>query len=501
MLQSTFTSMTTRPLPRWVLASRGSYPPPGESGGPQSGGSERSSATHRLCLLGRAALLGWSGLITDDYGRQRRPLATLALLARSGERGCTRERLAGLLWPEADEHRARHSLSEILHTIRRGLGDAAVVQVGERLGLSRAFVSVDTDQFEAALRSREFEQAVGLYGGPFLDGFSISGSQPFDEWMEGERQHLADCYAGVLDHLGAAATAAGDLPAAAGWWRQRLDHDPFCSHAAEALMDALAAGGDRAAAIQMMEAHLQRLRGELGVEPSPALQEAVRRLRAAGTSRQPATRPLDGGSMRPAVSDAGRLVPALAPDPVSADRAVPPGGLSEPAAHRNRRARRMLAGVTAGVVVVVVGAVSLSPLMVDRGALDPDLIAVPSFGLVGPEIEPYWAEGFAGLVAIKLDATGALRAHVVTGEVRGGRGRLAWVAGRQLGAGLVLVGTLAAEGPDSVALDAELYDVKGDRVVGKFALVAQRDRLNGLGNRFVQQVLARIDSIRAPDPP
>jgi serine/threonine-protein kinase len=421
----------------------------------------------------------------------------LALLARSGDRGCTRERLAGLLWPEADEHRARHSLSEALHTIRRGLGDGAVVQVGDRLRLSRASVSVDTDQFEAALRLRELERVVGLYTGPFLDGFSITGSQPFDEWMEGERQHLADCYAGVLDRLGAAATAAGDLAAAAGWWRQRLDHDPFCSHAAEALMDALAAAGDRAAAIRTMEAHLHRLRGELGVEPSASLQEAVRRLRAAGSARQPAKRPLDAGSKGAGATDAGRIVPAQAPDPVLInDPAALRQSLPVRVARGSHRARRALAAM--GTVAVVAGTVSLGPLVVDHRGLNPDLIAVPRFGLVGPAIEPYWAEGFAGLVAIKLDASGALGAQVVTGELRGGRGRLAQVAGRQLGAGLVVMGTLAAEGPDSVALEAQLHDAERDRVIGRFALLAHRDRLDGLANRFVQQVLALIDSIRAP---
>jgi DNA-binding SARP family transcriptional activator len=52
----------------------------------------------------------------------RKHLALLVYLARS-PRGRSRDHLIGLLWPEKDETKSRHSLNEALRVIRRVAGD------------------------------------------------------------------------------------------------------------------------------------------------------------------------------------------------------------------------------------------------------------------------------------------------------------------------------------------------------------------------------------------
>src|SRR2546430_8359105 len=52
----------------------------------------------------------------------RKHLALLVYLARSPRKSRTREHLVGLLWSDRDEKQARHSLSEALRVLRRGVG-------------------------------------------------------------------------------------------------------------------------------------------------------------------------------------------------------------------------------------------------------------------------------------------------------------------------------------------------------------------------------------------
>ena len=54
---------------------------------------------------------------------QPRRLAVLALLARAGRPGITREKILALLWPDEPEERARRSLNQAVYSLRRDLGD------------------------------------------------------------------------------------------------------------------------------------------------------------------------------------------------------------------------------------------------------------------------------------------------------------------------------------------------------------------------------------------
>ena len=54
---------------------------------------------------------------------QPRRLPVLALLARAGRPGITREKILMLLWPDEPEERARRSLNQAVYSLRRDLGD------------------------------------------------------------------------------------------------------------------------------------------------------------------------------------------------------------------------------------------------------------------------------------------------------------------------------------------------------------------------------------------
>ena len=61
----------------------------------------------RIKCLGQLTVVGEDGELLTGAASQPRRLAILALLARAGERGITREKIIGYLWPDSDDERAR----------------------------------------------------------------------------------------------------------------------------------------------------------------------------------------------------------------------------------------------------------------------------------------------------------------------------------------------------------------------------------------------------------
>ncbi|UCF21352.1 MAG: tetratricopeptide repeat protein [Gemmatimonadota bacterium] len=238
----------------------------------------RGGPMFTLRLLGGLTLEGPSGPVSGRVA-QRRRLALLALLGVAGEKGVSRDKLVGYLWPESDEASARHLLSDTLYVLRKGLGEDAIVASGEFLRLSPEVVECDVRGLEKALAKRELERAIGLYGGTFLDGFYLgAGAEEFERWVEAERTRLAARHAEVLEELAEGAERAGEHRAAAGWWQRLAAHDPYNSRAILRFMQALAAAGDPANALEILRVHELRLRDEVGIELPEDLRAFAERL-------------------------------------------------------------------------------------------------------------------------------------------------------------------------------------------------------------------------------
>ena len=232
----------------------------------------------RLRVLGGFALDERSGAPAPALPK-RRAQAALAVLAVCGDLGCTRERLLALLWPESDEASARHGLRDVLHAIRRALGPEAVPASGSHLRLDSAVVSSDARSFTEALGSGRPADAVGVYGGPLLDGFHVDDAPEFERWLDGERTRLAREYGEALKQLATAAERAGDWGEAAEWWARGVEHDPLNSHLVLQQARVLATMGDRANAIKVVEGHAQRLREEFDLEPDREILATIERIR------------------------------------------------------------------------------------------------------------------------------------------------------------------------------------------------------------------------------
>src|SRR5690606_1618287 len=105
----------------------------------------------------------------------------------------------------------------------------------------------------------------------FLDGFHISGSAELERWVDGERAALHAQYVAALEALAREAAAAEDHAAAVREWRRLAAAEPLSSRVALGLMQALAAAGDRAGALQAAAVHAALVRDELDAAPDPAV--------------------------------------------------------------------------------------------------------------------------------------------------------------------------------------------------------------------------------------
>ena len=179
------------------------------------------------------------------------------------------------------------------------------------LALSPTALTSDVADFLNALSRGDLADAVALYRGPFLNGFYVEDAPEFERWTETERARLASRYADALRRLGDNAEKAGDVSACTAWRKRLVEADPLSSRYALAYMRALAAAGDRAAALQHAKVHDALVRQELECEPDPSIAAEVARLRA------------DGGRVAP-VAPTASAVDVPAPRPVEAPAAVDP---------------------------------------------------------------------------------------------------------------------------------------------------------------------------------
>jgi predicted ATPase/DNA-binding SARP family transcriptional activator len=236
----------------------------------------------------------------------RKQLALITYLAMTGQ-GHTREALITLLWPELEPSRGRAGLRRDLSVIRKALEEQWLTVEGETVSSDPAAdLWLDVVEFrdlvgswrghghlEEEVCSRcltALAEAVALYQGDFMAGFSLRDSAEFDEWQffqtEGLRQELAR----TLERLVRGHRARGAYEAAIPYARRWVALDPLHELAHRALMDAYGRAGQRSAAARQYEECARVLEAELGVAPSEETTALYERLRTRGVQGGPAVR-------------------------------------------------------------------------------------------------------------------------------------------------------------------------------------------------------------------
>ncbi len=342
----------------------------------------------RLKTLGSTLIEGPNGVLTGAAS-QRRRLALLALVA-AGRGGISRDRLVGLLWPESDEERARHALSQLIYALRRDLGADVVSGGTTALALDSSVLSSDVGDLQQAFDAGHFDEVAELYAGPFLDGFYLNGCPDFERWVDEERARVASCVHVALDKLATRARQGGDAAGAVHWLKRLAALAPLDSRIARSLVEALAAAGDRAGALRQARIHQELLRVELGAAPDPALAALVTSLEgSAPVLPHPAGKGASRGvsqsslSLDPPLATAAsaEIAPAAAGSPSDSGRADGASIPFEPhqsslgvEAPRRRVPIRALAA--AGIVLLATAAVLGTRLVRAPAATSRDLVVI-----------------------------------------------------------------------------------------------------------------------------
>lgn len=231
-------------------------------------------AAHRLLTLGRLEL------ITKPAGApiaalQKQKLLMLVVIASAGQAGIAREKLAEMFWPDHDDARSRNALNQALFNLRRGVQEEQLVEGIEVLRLRPGTCHVDFVDFEAAATALEWETALSLYGGAFLDGVRLGSSVPLERWVDDRRASLEDMFVSALRGSGRAARMRGEVHIAVDRARQHASLRPADASAASELVRILRLAGDTDAARRHVALYARITTEGMGVVPDPLVAAAL----------------------------------------------------------------------------------------------------------------------------------------------------------------------------------------------------------------------------------
>ena len=225
----------------------------------------------------------------------RKAIALMAYLAVTGERH-RRDALAALLWPDADQSRARAALRRTLSTVNKALAGFGLRVDRETIGLDwNADLWIDLVQFRSqkaesvthhhspadvcVMSLGPLRDVVKLYRGEFLAGFTLRDSAPFDDWQFAESVRLRDELAVVLERLVICHTLQRDFQSARSHAQRWLDLDPLNEEAHRQLMRLYTRANQRTSALRQYRECVRILDRELGVQPLEATTELYQAVR------------------------------------------------------------------------------------------------------------------------------------------------------------------------------------------------------------------------------
>jgi DNA-binding SARP family transcriptional activator/tetratricopeptide (TPR) repeat protein/TolB-like protein len=424
----------------------------------------------RLITLGRLTLVGAGGDEDASLARRRLKLAVLSVLALA-RRPVSRDTLLGLFWAEHDESRARHSLSNALSSLRGALGERSITTRDADVALDpETPLDVDAIEFSDAIERKDFERAVSLYEGAFLEGFHVDESPAFEQWISRERRRLESLFVKACgEHCATLARGRRwvECELVASRW---LETEPLSGDAAIYYLNAIKSTGTRPAlarALEEFEALRTRLHHEFELAPHPSVVELSVRIRDQLAAAPP----------EPVVDVRVTAETRIEPPPVAPATPPAPVASGEPAAppRLTRTTNRGWITAASAVVVLVISVVAW--LGSRDGSVPPQpVIAVLSMPIRSADSSVAWlSEGLPQMIDTKLANVPAVEvvpaARVRAVIMRSGRSsqeplpdETARELARRVGASLVAHGALARDG-QSFVLDLSVSNVASGELI------------------------------------
>lgn len=249
--------------------------------------ASKSESTPVLVLQ----LLGYPTLVLNGIPPAiplpAKALALLVFLCVESQRQHSREELVALLWPESSRKDGLNSLRQALFTLRKVLPTAPPTLLTSRQSVGidpTTNLWLDVTAFGALLDSCQshshptvdtcpacaarLEEAVGLYKGDFLAGFSLADSDAFHTWQVAQQESRRDGILTALSDLASFYTRRQQYGQAIGHLQHALTLVPWHERSHRQLMRVLALDGQRSAALNQFEVCLRVLTAELHTAPA-----------------------------------------------------------------------------------------------------------------------------------------------------------------------------------------------------------------------------------------
>ena len=233
--------------------------------------------------------------------------ALLVFLAVTGERQ-SRDALATMFWPENTQARAYANLRQAIWEIRRSLGDDWLEVTRYSLQMiSRDNLWLDVVEFHNLISKvkkhvhprgmvcedclANYKQAVALFNGDFLAGFSLKDSPEFDNWQYFQTEELRREIGRIYQQLAEWFLQKQDYVQAIAYVQPWLQLDELNENAHRALMRIYYASGQRSAAIQQYKNCVSSLERQLNITPEPKTTELYEKIQSVSLRFE--TRPIE----------------------------------------------------------------------------------------------------------------------------------------------------------------------------------------------------------------
>lgn len=206
--------------------------------------------------------------------------ALLAYLVLHPRKGFRREKLAGLIWPEASETNARSNLRHALWRIRKAIGEQAGQEYFPADDFTLTFSPDPGCWIDAMLVSDKtgqasptLEQQVAAYQGELLPGF-------YEDWITIERERLQAAFESKIEALIDRLSREKLWPDVIEWAEHWIKLSAAPEPAYRALMIAHARSGHKAKVKETYQRCCEALQREFAVDPSEVTQELYQQLMA-----------------------------------------------------------------------------------------------------------------------------------------------------------------------------------------------------------------------------
>lgn len=254
-----------------------------------------STNSSQQCL--QVNLLGNSYAILPENGRIQfhadNSLLLMTLIALQPEKIYRRSELASLLYPDHDDQRASQNVRQVIHRLRKLLGDdvrktpvllvdsvtirvnpetslvSDVAQFTGQFTLTRHLIRQHSHRRLEVCRScnQKIENLLSMYGGDLLEGYLPDTGGTLDDRIPAMRQELQSDLLWCQKQAAAHYFASGRLDPCAAILGQILQAEPLDEAALRMQMKVLLIQGRRNQALLCYHAFQAELHLQLGIEP------------------------------------------------------------------------------------------------------------------------------------------------------------------------------------------------------------------------------------------